>query len=729
MALSSLFLMATSRRRKRRKPASGARPQATPSPAATAPREAPAECRRAVAAADEPAAGGPGAWRVILILVVGLVTYSNSFTGPFIFDDVPAIAESEAVRAWPDLPAAIAAEPESPLASRPAVSLTFALNYAVHALDVRGYHAVNLALHLACALLVFGVVRRTLAAGVPGAGGLAASGANVALATALVWLVHPLNSEVVNYLTQRTESMMAACYLLTLYCGIRALDDERPGLWHALGVAACAVGMASKESMVTAPLVVLLYDRVFVFGSFREAIRGRGRFYAGLLATLVVLALSMWSSPRTMSTGFATANASVWVYLLNQTVMITRYLRLAIWPDALVLYYGWSLPVTLGEVFPYAFFVVALLAVTTVALVRRPVLGFVGAWFFITLAPASSVIAIASEVGAERRMYLPMVGLVSLVVVGGAWLIDRLRDRGAWHPPAWTPALAVAALCVALGARTYARTAEYESSLAMAETVLARWPTDIGRHMVGTELLNAGRSEEALPLLADAIDTYATAYFNYGTALFNVGRLEEAEAALRTFLRLEPGSSLVPRARATLGRTLARQGRLDEAIAVLEGAVVATPGDVEARGLLADAYFQTRQFARAIPLYRDFLDANPGHAGAEANLAAALAATGATDEALDRFRRAVEAAPANPDARLNLAAALIEAGDLDEAAVHAAEAVALNPTFVPARDLYGRILAGQGKIPEAIAQFERALEIDPTFAPAREALRIIRGGG
>jgi hypothetical protein len=315
---------------------------------------------RGRASAPSPAASSPGTAgfsrlvvHALLLLLVGGVTYAGSISGPFIFDDIPSIVESTAVRALPNLRAAMDAVPESPFASRPVPSLSFAANYAVHGLEVTGYHLVNIATHLACGLVILGVVRRTLglARGTP-----AAANANVALVAALIWVVHPLNSEVVNYLTQRTESLMALFLLLTIYAGIRALDGPHRTMWQGLAVAACALGMASKETMVTAPLLVVLYDRVFVFDSFRDAFRTRGRLYLGLIATLGVLAASMLSSPRTSSTGFANANTSVWDYLLNQTVLITRYLRLTLWPDDLVLYYGFLRTTTLSAVWPYAIF-------------------------------------------------------------------------------------------------------------------------------------------------------------------------------------------------------------------------------------------------------------------------------------------------------------------------------------------------------------------------------------
>ena len=168
--------------------------------------------------------------------------------------------------------------------------------------------------------------------------------------------------------------------------------------------------------MVTAPLVVVLYDRVFVFDSFRDAIRSRRGLYAGLAATWAVLAALMWSGPRSAVGGFSTG-ISPWTYLLNQAQMIAHYLRLTVWPRSLVVFYGWPVALTLGDVLPYALLVTALLAATIVALVRAPALGFLGAWFFMTLAPTSSVVPIATEVGAERRMYLPLLALIVLVAV------------------------------------------------------------------------------------------------------------------------------------------------------------------------------------------------------------------------------------------------------------------------------------------------------------------------
>jgi len=161
-------------------------------------------------------------WRIAIVIVAGILTYANSLSGPFILDDQSTIVDNRQIREWWSPSSVLVPESDTAIAGRPIVNLTFAVNYAIGGLDVRGYHAGNIAIHVICALLAFGVIRRTL--DLPRMrdrfGG---SAANVACAVALLWVVHPLNSEVVDYLTERTESLMALFYLLTLYASIRAI--------------------------------------------------------------------------------------------------------------------------------------------------------------------------------------------------------------------------------------------------------------------------------------------------------------------------------------------------------------------------------------------------------------------------------------------------------------------------------------------------------------------------
>ena len=134
----------------------------------------------------------------------------------------------------------------NPITRRPVVNLTLAVNYAIGGLDVRGFHVGNLLIHLLAALTLYGIVRRTLLSPLlKERFGHAASA--LALAAALIWSVHPLQTEAVTYLTQRTESLMGLFFLLTLYGAIRAASSPHPWKWYAATVAACALGMGCQR--------------------------------------------------------------------------------------------------------------------------------------------------------------------------------------------------------------------------------------------------------------------------------------------------------------------------------------------------------------------------------------------------------------------------------------------------------------------------------------------------
>jgi Flp pilus assembly protein TadD len=620
--------------------------------------------------------------RAAVLVIAGFAVYWNTLPAPFTFDDEHAIAINEQIR---HLSTSLSAtEQGSPLAGRPLVSVSFAINYALGGLNVRGYRLVNIAIHVVCALLLFAVIRqagRAFQARLADPKGPPRT--ELAFAAALIWMVHPLVSEAVNYVSQRTELMMAAFLLLTLYTAQLAGGSVRSGgggsnqpqrvalrrsagaqakagrtrpaassesrVWLALSVVCCAMGMACKETMAVAPIVVWLYDRTFVSGSFREALRQRWRYYAGLCATWLILVALLWSSPRGDSAGFAGASVSPWEYLLNQSVMIVRYLRLAIVPRGLVLDYGEPLPLTLSRVAPYAAAVTALLAATIIALVRRPAVGFLGAWFFLTLAPTSSIIPISTEVGAERRMYLPLIAIVVFVViaidaVGRAFTARRAATRSA--PRKGAPYTAVGLVILIVGvfaAATIQRNAEYLSGLTLWQSVLDRW---------------------------------------------------------------------TPHARAhrNLAAELKLAGRTDEEIAHLRAAVTDIP---EIRNLLGGELLALGRHAEAARELQQYTHDHPRDADALSNLGIALGALGRNDEATQAFARAVDVDPNNGLSQRNLALHLLQQNDFDGAVPHAREAVRLTPNDPAAHNLLGLALIGQQMIDEAISEFRASLALQP----------------
>lgn len=607
-------------------------------------------------------------WNVAgLIVAAILIAHGNGLMGAFVFDDVPAIRENPTIRAlWP-LTTALSPPADTGVGGRPLANLSLALNRALGGDSAVSYHAGNLLLHGACALLLFGLVRRTWSQ----------TGSGPAAAVAVCWGVHPLTTGAVTYLSQRTEVLMAACYLATLYAFRRAVDAPGRG-WRIVSVVACALGLLSKEVMVTAPLLVLLYDRTFVAGSFREAWARRRGYYLALGATWLLLAFALTSGLSQRSVGFG-LGVTPWQYAYTGCTAILLYLKLALWPAPLIFDYG---PVYRGSLWAAAGGL-ALAGGSVLALRRRPVVGFCGAGFLLLLAPTSSFVPVAEQPMAENRAYLPL----ALVVAGAV---------AAAHAGLRTPrrrAAAVAAVATALGLLTVARNADYRSAPGLWADTARKRPENHRAHFnAGVTLLEAGRPAEAVPYLETAIrlrPQEARAHISLGNALLELDRAAAAVPAYREAARLQP---TYPTAWYNLGTALLRTGEAAGALAALEQAHRLGPPPAELLTALGNAHFALDRPADALRHYEAALRLEPGRA----------------------------------EARYNAGSACLELGRAAEAVGHLTAAAGLKPEDAEIRNHLGAALLRAGRTAEAIAAFEHALRLRPDYADARDNLAVAR---
>ncbi|MET0555453.1 MAG: tetratricopeptide repeat protein [Vicinamibacteria bacterium] len=614
---------------------------------------------------------------VLLLAVVA--AYSRSFHGPFVFDDLTSIPENPNIRQlWP-LTKAMSPPPElGALGGRPLPSLSFAVNYALGGYDVRGYHVVNLLLHLASVLLLWRVVARTLAS--PALQGRF-GGEATAFVIALLWAVHPLLSEAVVYIVQRTELMMGFFYLLTLYASLAAWTSPRANAWQAAAVGACALGMACKEPMVTAPIVVLLHDLAFRGRPVREVLQERRAFYAGLASTWLVLAAIVAAGAQIKGALGGGGKMTSFEYLRLQTRALTHYLRLAFWPHPLQTVYDWKVP---GPVFwvPLGLVVVGLLLASVWAVrARRPWLAFLGAWFFFILAPTSSVLPLHTEPVAERRMYLPLVAVLALVVVAARGLLVRLLPDARARLRAGAAATALVA--AAFVAVTFVRVRDYRTVLLVWEDALRKAPAS-----------NTVRN-------------------NLGNAYALAGRLDEAMDQYRTAIRLQPDH---PLAYFNMGFTLVHRGRFVEAVEPLKTSVALRANDGDAQYVLARALFGAGRQPEAITHYEAALALLPQDAEIRRDYGIALQAVGRLPDAAQELRETLAARPADHTAHSKLGNTLMSMGRFEEALKSYREAVRLQPKDARTRGNLGTALIRLGRIQEGVAEFRQALVDDPAYA-------------
>lgn len=503
---------------------------------------------------------------------MALAAYHNTFSSPLLLDDHGSIAENKSIRDLRDLGAVFNPPPGMTVTGRPVLNFSLAVNYAISRKEVWSYHVVNLLIHIGAGLALFGFVRRTLM--LPSLRARFGDHARpLALMAALLWTLHPLQTESVTYLVQRAESLMGLFYLLTLYCYVRSTDSLSPGRWQALSVASCALGMATKEVMVTAPIMVLLHDRAFVAGSFRGAWEQRKRLYLGLEATWMILGWLVASAGGNRNGTVGPGVDTAWiVYFLTQIKAVAHYVRLSVWPHPLIFEFGWFEIKSFVELVPSLLVVLPLAGGTLFALWRYPRLGFFGAWFFGILA-LTSIMPGTTQIIVEHRMYLSLAAVVTglLLAAHARW------GRRSW--PVWI------AFILVLGAVTVRRNHDYRSALALwLQTVTLRPEYGLANASVGHALLSEGRTEEAIPYLERSLKAdplMSRAHSDLAYALGLAGRTAEAEELFMKALALNPNSPDIHR---RFGALLSRTHRHRDALVHLDKAIRLAPDQSEKIG-------------------------------------------------------------------------------------------------------------------------------------------------
>jgi Flp pilus assembly protein TadD len=652
-----------------------------------------------------------------LIAIAALVGYANSFSVPFLFDDIPAIVDNPSLRhLWPIRDVLFPHQPGgATVAGRPLVSLTLALNYAISGSSVWSYHAVNLLIHIGAALLLFGIVRRTFIS--------VRSTTTAAFFIALIWAVHPLQTESVTYIVQRAEALLGFFYLLLFYAFLRSvhpdLAESQPAShsrrWRILAVVACAGGMASKEVMVTAPLMLFLFDRAFIAGSFSSAWRERRGFYLSLAGTWVLLAIFIASTGgnRGGTVGFGVGVTPL-QYFLTQFHAISRYLRLTFWPHPLIFDYGTFWAARAVDILPYAALTLPLALATVWATWRHPRIGFAGAWFFGILAPTSLTPGTIQMI-VEHRMYLPLAGVLALAMIA----LFRASNRIA----TWTCGIAAVA-CISA---TIIRNSEYQDEVRLWTVTIAERPENsMAQNNLGLALFRRGRVDEAFAHYREAIRSNPTnleARYNLALASMHVGRFDDALREYEEILRLKPDFAA---GHNNYGAALLKTGRTDNAAAEFRRALQLDPNLAIAHLNLGEILLQSDRVAEATTELETAARLDPTSAEARFNLGNALAAQDRFRDAIAHYELAIQLQPRNAEFHVNAGNALLQLDQVDAAAKEYKTALQFDPASADAHNNLGLILLHTHKISDAITHFEKALQSRPAFPAAQQNLTEAR---
>jgi protein O-mannosyl-transferase len=461
-------------------------------------------------------------------IVIGLLLYSPAFHGPFIFDD-GGLPFHRTIREEP-LSAWIAGV-------RPMLMASYWLNLRLWGDDPLSYHVINVLIHGLNTVFVFLILYRLLG----WAGWQRRSIFAGSMLGCLIFLVHPLQTEAVSYVSGRSESLAAlfqlAAYTVFLY---RRRDSIS---WHEsiIILTLFFLGVRTKENAVSLVGILVLTDLFWPVPSSRENFRRNWRLYsllvpAVLVATLFVMRL-LAAAP---SAGFGLPTATWYQYFFTETRALFVYLRMAVFPVGLSIDHDFPVSHTIFEHTAILWMILAGILLGCAWRFRRsfPLACFGLLLFLIELAPTSSIVPIADAL-VDRRMYLPLMGLILI----GCDLLHR------WKPPSWVVWTMSVAAVTSLGAACYSRNVEWGHPEKLFAAAAGQSSHNLRPYLQLTEVsVHEHSCESAVPYLERADRLFPNNFdlqVAWGWALECMHRPGPAMQRLELAARLKPQSSLV----------------------------------------------------------------------------------------------------------------------------------------------------------------------------------------
>jgi Tfp pilus assembly protein PilF len=557
----------------------------------------------------------------------------------------------------------------------PLTRLSWMLDAQLFGVHPRPFHATSLLLHVANSVLLLLVLARMT--GAPGRSAFVAG----------VFALHPLHVESVAWAAARKDVLSGLFFMLGLLAHER-LASAGATLWRRVAVALCmALGLLAKPILVSFPLALLLLD-AWPLGRLerRDARPGRASAWRGLVAEKAELfALAAAAGVVTLvaqrAGGALQALTAIPMgeRIANALVATVGYLRLAVYPEGLAVFYPHprdALPA--WQAWAAAGLLLALTALALRTWSARRYLAVGWLWTLALLAPVIGIVQVGGQAMADRYTYLPLIGLALAVAWGAFDLARGPRARRA------LAALALAALA-ALAAATFQQALTWRDT----KTLFA--------HALRVTERNA------------------VAHVNLGLALLREGQLDEAERHASAALALAPQHAHAHALRAEL-RT--QQGRPALAVDGYEAALALLPGTARWHAEVGLGLVELGRVDEGVARLEEAAGLEPSSAALQAKLGRALERAGRSDDAIARFRDALRLRPDLAELHGYLGAALLSRGDLEGARPALERAAALQPEVAAWRERLGLLHA------ERAARFDSAGRVADAAAAYRDALRV-----
>ena len=597
----------------------------------------------------------------LAVVLLGFLIYSNTFYSSFHLDDGKSIVDNFAIRdalnfgnIW------------GFSKTRFITYLSFAINYEIGGLNVFGYHVFNFSVHLLTCLILYLWVLAIFKT--PKMTGCLSNGKPVALLAALIFLAHPIQTQAVTYIVQRTASLAALFYLSTLFFYVRARTD-RNLLLYLISLGFCFTAMFIKENTFTLPFTIFIFEIIF-FGIKKDEIKKRVFYLAPFFSAMFVVPLIYFGSGNFLTgeeLGFLpteTNTISPATYLLTEFNVLLTYLRLCFIPIKQNLDYDYQLSYSLLEprTLISFLFLVGLFLVSLKIFKRHRLISFTIFWFFITLSVESSIIPIR-DVIFEHRLYLPMAGIsIFLACV----LFNLLKDIKKF----WIVGLLVVLVFSFL---TYKRNNVWKTQLDLWTDVSEKSPNKArvyyGLGRAYREIEDYDRAIENYEKAIEMGHKTARSYSNLGVVYDIKGKHEKAEQYFLESIKID---SNYVRPFMNLAVIYAKAGNYEEAIAYSQKAIEIDPNYAPTYYNLGGIYSRVGDYENAVKFSLKAIKIDPYLIKAYRNLAGFYGALGQNDVAIETYLRIIQISP-EPDDHYRLAVEYLRKGNTELAREQALE--------------------------------------------------------
>ncbi len=616
----------------------------------------------------------------ILLCLVGVVVYSNTFTSSFHFDDHNYIVTNVAIKKLSNLGLVWGA-----WSTRFISFLSFALNYRFWGLNVIAYHITNLAIHIACAFLVFWFIRLIFSTPLMKDDAKPdRSSVFIALLASLIFLTHPIQTESVVYIFQRTGLLAGFFYLfcLCLYLKYRISTQKRPSLYICSLVMAL-LAMFSKENTVTLPLMIILCEFYF----FKTDKRIEWKYALPFLVILPIIPILLFFTKSAISSDIeklvapSTYSHSELYYFLTQFRVMLTYIRLSFIPINQNLDYDYPLTKTLFDLPSLvSLFVLIAIVIAAVKLFKRyKLISFSIFWFFLTILPESSLIHVKKDIIFEHWLYLPIFGYGLFLVSIAYYLFGKNFFKSI------VSILLAIAACYSI--LTYNRNLVWRDELTLINDTIRKSPQKARPYGIrGNAYVLLGDIDKAISDYNRAIEinpNFTEVYSNRGNIYFNLGNFKEAISDYNKAIEID--SKFYP-AYTNRGNIYFNLGNFKEAISNYNKAIELNPSSVLSYDNRGQAYYSLGNFNQAVSDFSKAIEIEPKYIPAYNNLGLAYFDKGDFDKAISEFNKAIEINPEYANACNNRAVSYFYKKDYDKSwkDVHAAEALGykVNPAFL-----------------------------------------------